>query len=56
MSETKSVDVEVFGSTLFVVADAGWSIDDRTLVIDKEQAKKLVRVLQGVLYEQVVGN
>lgn len=40
------------GSHLFIVSRRGWSLDDRELCISENEAKQLVRLLQGVLYEK----
>jgi hypothetical protein len=51
MSEKRLYDATALGEYVFVVSKRGWSIDDREMVVSKKEAKQLVRLLQGVLYE-----
>ena len=45
--------VVTVGDFLFITSERGWSLDDREVQISKNEARQLVRQIQGVLYEQV---
>jgi type IV secretory pathway ATPase VirB11/archaellum biosynthesis ATPase len=52
MSEKRLYDVTASnGGYVFIESQRGWSIDDREMVLSRNEAKQLVRLLQGVLYE-----
>jgi len=53
MSANRLYDVTAnMGGFVFIESERGWSIDDRELVLSNDEAKQLVRLLQGVLYEE----
>lgn len=41
------------GDYLFITSKRGWSVEDREVVISRDEARQLVRLIQGVLYETV---
>jgi hypothetical protein len=52
MKEKRLYDVTAsMGGFVFIESARGWSIDDREMVLSVNEAKQLVRLLQGVLYE-----
>lgn len=53
MNGKRLYDVVTVGDFLFISSERGWSLDDREIQISKNEAKQLVRLIQGVLYETV---
>jgi hypothetical protein len=53
MSVKDLYSVATVGDYLFITSRRGWSLDDREVQISRDEARQLVRQIQGVLYEKV---
>lgn len=53
MTGKRLYDVVTGGDYLFITSERGWSLDDREIQISRAEARQLVRLIQGVLYETV---